>query len=311
MKAPDAAMDCPLITVIMPVFDRAGSVARAIDSVLAQTWPNVELIVVDDGSTDGTARILERYSGMATILSQPNRGAYAARNLALRHAKGELVAFIDSDDAWLPEKLARQVPLMRGDVALVYGDIEIVQAPRDDAPRTGRTGFTTVKPHRGRVLDRLAGGNFIPTCTVLVRRSALDESGGFSESRISADYLAWFRIAQRHEIDFVPEPVAIYTEHEDGISYDLGRSLAARIALFREERARTADPATRRVLDRLLFNLGLHLCLAAVRGRAKSVAHPFRLARAAAASMSGPRALRPAAAFARNQIGRRARRLLS
>lgn len=303
--------DGPLVTAILPVFNRASSVARAIDSVLAQSWPNLELVIVDDGSTDGTHDVIERYRCAATILHQSNAGAYAARNLALRHARGELVAFIDSDDAWHPDKLARQVPLLRGDVALVYGDIEIVPEPRDDAPRAGLTGSRIVRPHRGRVLERLIWGNFVPTCTALVRRSALEEIGGFSEeSRISADYLAWFRIARRHAFDYVDRPVAIYSVHEAGISHDLGRALAARIALFRAERERIGDPATRAILDRLLFNLGLHLALAAARGRARSVDRPLRLAGKAAATMGPGAALWAGAAFAANQIGLRARRLL-
>jgi glycosyltransferase involved in cell wall biosynthesis len=301
----------PLVSVILPVFNRAGSVVRAVESVLAQRRSDLELLIVDDGSSDGTPGVIERYRGRATILRQANAGAYAARNLALGHARGELVAFIDSDDAWLPDKLERQLALMRGDVGLVYGDIEIVTAPCDDAPRTGATGFQTVRPHRGRVLERLSAGNFVPTCTALVRRAALDEIGDFpAESRISADYLAWFRIARRYAFDFVDAPVALYTQHEAGISNDLGKSLAARIALFRAERERTEDPAVRAVLDRLLFNLGLHLALAAVRGRAGSVARPYRLARSAAGAMDRRRTLWSTAAFAANQIGLRTRRLL-
>lgn len=304
-------MDQPLVSAILPVFNRAGSVVRAIESVLCQTYANVELILVDDGSTDGTSDLLEGYRGRATILRQPNEGAYAARNLAMRHAGGPLVAFIDSDDAWLPDKLERQVPLMRPEVALVYGDIEILDAPQDDARRARRTGFARVKPRRGRVLEAFASGNFVPTCTVLVRKSALEEAGGFSEdSRISADYLAWFRIAARHELDFVPAPVALYTLHEAGISYDLGRSLAARIHLFQGERARSSDPETRRILDRLLFNLGLHLALAAARGQASNVERPYRIARSARAAMDRRRAIWFTAAFAANQIGLRAKRLL-
>jgi glycosyltransferase involved in cell wall biosynthesis len=302
----------PLVSAILPVYDRAGSVARAIDSVLGQSYAPVDLIIVDDGSTDGTAEILERYSNRATILRQENRGVYAARNLALGHAKGELVAFIDSDDAWLPDKLARQVPLMLGEVGLVYGDVAIVAEPRDDALRTGRTSFSWGTPRRGRVLEGLAAGNFVPTCTALVRKSALEEVGGFpEESRISADYLTWFRIAKRHAFDFVPEPVALYTLHEGGISYDLGRALAARIRLFQEERARIEDAEIRRILDRLLFNLGIHIALAAVRGRAKTVERPLALAREAAATIKGREALWSTITFAANQMRLRARRLLS
>jgi glycosyltransferase involved in cell wall biosynthesis len=301
----------PLVSVILPVFDRAGSVARAIESVLAQSYRPIELIVVDDGSTDGTAEILEAYRGVATILRQANGGAYAARNLALRHAAGELVAFIDSDDAWLPDKLERQVPLMRPGIALVHGDIDIVVTPDDRATRTGMTAFKAVAPARGRVLEALARGNFVATSTALVRRSALREIGGFPEGRLSADYLAWFRIAQAHDFDHVDAPVALYTRHQAGISHDLGRSLAARIALFRAERDRTEDQAVREVLDRLLFNLGISMALAAVRGRAATVEQPFRLARSAATGIGARRAVRWTAAFAANQVKMRAKRLFS
>jgi glycosyltransferase involved in cell wall biosynthesis len=304
-------MTRPLVSVILPVFDRAGSVARAIESVLAQSYRPIELIVVDDGSSDGTAAILEAYRGVATILRQANGGAYAARNLALRHAAGELVAFIDSDDAWLPDKLERQVPLMRPGIGLVYGDMDIVTAPDDRAPRTGMTTFKAVAPARGRALEAFARGNFVATSTALVRRSALQEIGGFPEGRLSADYLAWFRIAQAHDFDYVDAPVALYTRHQAGISHDLGNSLAARISLFRAERERMRDPAVRGVLDRLLFNLGVSMALAAVRGRAATVEQPFRLARSAAAGIGTRRALWSTAAFAANQMRMKARRLFS
>src|SRR5688500_13719818 len=117
----------PLVSVILPVYNRAGSVARTIESVLAQTHRPLELIVIDDGSTDGTREVLDRYASRMTLIEQQHGGAYVARNLALRHARGELVAFIDSDDAWLPERLAKQVPLFdREEVGLVFGDAVVV-----------------------------------------------------------------------------------------------------------------------------------------------------------------------------------------
>jgi len=303
----------PLVSVILAVHDREGSVGRAIASVLAQTYCNLELIVVDDGSTDGTREAVERFGGSVTLIAQAHAGAYAARNLGLRHARGELVAFIDSDDAWLSDKLAAQVPLMRRrEVGLVFGDAVHLTAPREGAPRTGLTSFRVSPARRGRAADRFAWGNFVPTCTVLVRRSCLEETGGFSEaSSVSADYLAWFRIALRHELDYVDRPVAEYTVHAEGISSDLGRSLAARVALFSAELARTADVAARFLLRRLLFNLSLHLALAVLRGRARSVSHPLRLAWRTAASVASLEAARWTTAFAANQLRLRARRLFS
>lgn len=291
-----------LVSAILPVYNRETSVARAVESVLAQTYRPLELIVVDDGSTDGTRRVLEQFGARITLLRQPNAGAYAARNLGLRHARGEFVAFIDSDDVWFPHRLSAQVPLMqRPEVGLVFGDA-IHVTPHG---RSERTCFRVSPPHRGRVAPQFAWSNFVPTTCVLVRRGILDEAGGFPESNaISVDYLMWFRIALRHELDYVDAPVAEYMVHAGGISADLGRSLEARIRLFSDELARTDDASTRAVLRRLLFNLSLHLGLATLRGRARNVAHPLRLAWHTAASVARREAWPWSAAFAVNQIGR-------
>jgi glycosyltransferase involved in cell wall biosynthesis len=289
-------MPAPLVSVILPVYNREALIARAIESVLAQTYRPLELLVVDDGSTDGTRAALESFGDRIAVFEQPHAGAYVARNLALRHARGELAAFIDSDDVWLPQKLSWQVPLMRRpEVGLVFGDALHVPSRR-------RTCFHVSPPARGRVADRLAFANFVPTITVLARRACLEEAGGFSEeNEISCDYPMWFRIALRHELDYVDEVVAEYTVHAGGISYDLGRAIEARIHLFSDELRLRDEP----VLKRLLFNLSLHLALAAVRGRARSVAHPLRLAWLTASRTAGPSTVPWAATFALHQIRRR------
>jgi len=302
----------PLVSVILAVDNREGSVARAITSVLAQTYPHVELIVVDDGSTEGTRDVVERFGASVSLITQAHAGVYAARNRGLRHARGELVAFIDSDDAWLSDKLEVQVPLMRPEVGLVFGDAVHVTAPHEGAPRTGLTSFCVAPPRRGRVAERFASCNFAPTCTVLTRRSCMEETGGFSEANeLSADYLAWFRIALRHELDYVDREVAEYTVHSDGISFDLGRSLAARIDLFSAELAHTTDPMTRAVLRRLLFNLSLLLALAVLRGRARSVSHPLLLAWRTSSRVASLRVAPWTATFAVEELYVRTRRLFS
>jgi glycosyltransferase involved in cell wall biosynthesis len=305
-------IDSP-VSVILPVYNREGTVARAILSVLSQTYRSLELIVVDDGSTDGTRRVLEGFGSRITLIEQPHAGASVARNLGLRHAGGELVAFVDSDDAWLPDRLECQVPLIRRpEVGLVFGDAVHVTTAAPGAARTGVTCFQVAPPGRGRVAARFAWCNFVPTVTVLVRRRCLDEAGGFSEDcALSADYLTWFRVALRHELDYVARPVAEYTVHAGGISHDLGRSLRARIRLFSDELARSSDPPTRRVLRRLLFHLALSLALAAVRGRARNVSHPLRLAWRTASTVASADAGPWAVAFAVNQIRVRGRRLFS
>jgi hypothetical protein len=144
---------------------------------------------------------------------------------------------------------------------------------------------------------------------VLARRSCLEQVGGFPSSHdVSADYLTWFRIALRHELDYVDRPVADYTVHDGGISHDLGRALQARIDLFSRELEGTSDPGVRALLRRLVFNLGLHLGLATARGRAQSVARPWNAAGQALAVASPREAARWTAAFGGRQARLRARR---
>jgi glycosyltransferase involved in cell wall biosynthesis len=298
----------PAVSVILPVFNRESTVARAIRSVLAQTSAPLELIVVDDASTDGTRDVLDSFGSQITVIDQSHAGPYVARNRGLRHAQGELIAFIDSDDVWLANRLAWQMPLMnRAEVGLVFGDVVHVRPGRE---RTRVTSFQVAPPRRGRVAAQFAWCNFVPTSTVLVRRSCLDEAGGFAEDvALSCDYLMWFRIALRHELDFVDRIVAEYTLSADSISADLGRSIEARIQLFSGELERTSDPATRNILKRLLFNLSWSLALAALRKRAGSVASPLRRARSTAMAAARLQAGPWTAAFAVNQLRIRTRRL--
>jgi glycosyltransferase involved in cell wall biosynthesis len=297
----------PAVSVILPVYNRESTVARSIRSVLGQTWTSLELIVVDDGSTDGTRNVLDSFGSQITVIGQPHGGAYVARNRGLRHAHGELIAFIDSDDVWLPDRLASQMPLMnRAEVGLVFGDVVHVRPGRE---RKRVTSFQVAPPRRGRVAAQFAWCNFVPTSAVLVRRSCLDEAGGFAENvALSCDYLMWFRIALRHELDFVDRIVAEYTLSADSISADLGRSIEARIRLFSDELAKTSDSATRKILKRLLFNQSWSLALAALRKRAGSVARPLRRARSTAMAAARLHAGPWTAAFAINQIRIRRRR---
>jgi len=302
----------PLVSVILPVHNRERSIERAIRSVLEQTCGNLELIVVDDGSTDGTRGVVETFVQPGVrLLVQPQRGVYAARNTALEQAGGELIAFIDSDDRWLPDRLESQLPLLqRPEVGLVFGDA--VHVTPEGEPASRLSSFLVSPPSRGRVAAALVRRNFVPTITVLVRRSCLEEIGGFAEELpLSADYLAWFRIAHRHEFDYVDRPVADYTVQPGSLSYDLGRALAARIELFSGELGRTTDLFTRRLLRRLLFNLAMHLALAALRGRARNTSHPLRLAGSTVLTNAGLAAVPWLAFFALDLTYNRIRRLLA
>ena len=264
-------MSAPLVSVILPVYNRAGWVARAVESVLSQTHRRVELLVVDDGSTDDTRRVLESFGARVTILEQKHAGAEAARNLGLARARGEFVAFIDSDDVWLPERLSSQLPLFRREeVGLVFGDAALVDYRRAPPRRRRRTFFDGVRPSRGRVTEELARGCFVPFSSVIARRRCFEEAGGFKPGRVAADYLKWVEMSARCEFDYVPGPVFEYAIHPGGISHDLVETLEDRIETFADALARDADERTRRVFRRIVFNLSLSLRIARLRGGFKS-----------------------------------------
>ena len=209
----------PLVSVIIPNYNYGRFLAQAIDSVLAQSYPRVELLVVDDGSTDGSRGIEPRYGRRLRWITQPRHGVSAARNRGVAESRGELVAFLDADDAWHPEKLARQVArLDRPAVGMVCCGLQHI----DEA---GRALGQSVPTQRGRLLREIAllrwayapGGS-----AALVRRTSLERAGVFDEQlSTSADWDLWRRIACRDEIEICPEPLVSYRVHAGSMHRNL------------------------------------------------------------------------------------------
>lgn len=199
----------PLVSIVITNYNCGRFVAEAIETALAQSYPNVEVIVVDDGSTDDSMKAIEAYRHRVRIVAQRNRGVSGARNTGIGESRGEFVAFFDADDLWRRDKLAKQLPLFANpSVGLVYCGVEYI----DDA---GRSLGTNVKGLKGRVLRDiallretvvLAGGS-----TAVVRRRLFDEVGGFDpELSTAADWDMWRRIACVAEIDVAREPLMKY-----------------------------------------------------------------------------------------------------
>jgi len=190
----------PRVSVIIPAYNAERYLRETLDSVMAQTWRDFEAVVVDDGSTDGTREIVRSYGEPVRLVEQANAGPSAARNRGVREARGELAAFVDADDVWLPEKLALQVPLFdaEGRVGLVYSRAEYM----DEA---GRPLPTQQNPKpEGDVYLRLLEGNCVPTSSVVVRKACFEAAGGFAQDMVWAeDWHLWLRIARRHEFRVV------------------------------------------------------------------------------------------------------------
>jgi GT2 family glycosyltransferase len=213
---PDQSHVAGRCSVIIPTYNRAELLPHTIESVLAQTYSDVEIIVVDDGSTDGTRAALLPYSSRITYIYQDNRGRSAARNVGIEHAQGQYLAFLDSDDLFLPIKLKCQVAYLQKhpEVDLVYGDGYVM----DEAgvlSSLGRFLTRTDGADRLAFLRRLLRSNLFPPNTALVRRSALDSARPFDEAMGALeDWDLWIRLALRGcTLQFDDRKVAIYRRH--------------------------------------------------------------------------------------------------
>ena len=197
------------VSVVLPTYNRAHTVRAAIDSVLAQSYEDFELIVVDDGSTDDTPAVVGDVSDpRVQYLRLPeNRGANVARNVGIRESDGKYVAFQDSDDVWRPRKLELQVTELERapeDVGVVYtGYYRVDSGVKQYGPRNKETVA-------GDIHEEMLKGNgwFIPTAVAAVRRACFDTVGLFDErlQRLQ-DWEMWLRISKQYEFEFIHEPL--------------------------------------------------------------------------------------------------------
>lgn len=206
----------PLVSVIIPTHNRSWCIQRAVDSVLAQTFRDFELIVVDDGSSDDTVRRLSAYGNALQLIRQANRGVSAARNTGIDAARGRWIALLDSDDYWLSEKLTVQVAWMAA-----HPDYRISQT-EEIWIRGGRRA-NPKKRHRkygGYIFERCLPLCLVSPSAVMIDRSLLDEVGGFDEDLPACeDYDLWLRISCTHPIGLVEKPLIVKTGgHADQLS---------------------------------------------------------------------------------------------
>jgi len=232
------------VSVVIPTYNRAARVPSAIESVLRQGVDDLEIVVVDDGSTDDTESVVARYGAVVRYVRQPNRGVGAARNAGMRHATGDVVAFLDSDDRWQDFKLSMQLRLMavRSDVGMVFSDFVIERADGSIQPNgaalwagrpltfPGMEALTIgpsepkmptwpaesvacwVGPMYRQLLDELP----ILTSSVIVRRNVLDEGTWYAEGVVLFEDWEFFaRVARRAPVGFVSEATTINVGHLD------------------------------------------------------------------------------------------------
>lgn len=209
----------PKISIIMPTYNRSDYICEAIESALGQTYDNIELIVIDDGSTDGTRKQLEKYSSDRRFkyMRQENQGQSIARNKGLKMAEGEFIAFLDSDNIWLPGKLERQVEIMNKNQSfdIFYGDGILIDEKGAEVSRENMSRYS------GNITRHLIKDNCVSMNTTLTRKKCFDELGGMSEEvRAGDDYELWLRLSTKFKFYYTPEYFVRYRVMDDQISTD-------------------------------------------------------------------------------------------
>jgi glycosyltransferase involved in cell wall biosynthesis len=213
-KVIELTMPDARITALIPTYNSDRYICDTVESVLAQTYPVHEVIVVDDGSTDRTQEVLARYGDRIRYIRQRNAGPPVARNTGLAIATGDWIALLDSDDLWVPKKLERQMDYVRQRplCGLVYTDMKTFD----------ETGIIeeSVKISRnlhlpsGAIFREMFAETLFQTSAVLIRKSCLDTVGGFdTDLRMGDDYELFLRISRHYELGYVDEPLVLYRQH--------------------------------------------------------------------------------------------------
>jgi len=202
------------ISVIIPAFNAEMYIVEAIESVLSQCGQTTEIIVVNDGSTDNTATVLSKFGKNIKTIYQENAGLSASRNRGAKEACGDILAFLDADDIWMPQKLQIQTEKLASfDVVysnrLNFGTIGDLPEMQSDI----------VAMFEGDIWERLIFGNFITASSALIKKSLFEKMGGFNETyRSCEDWDLWLRCSENHLIGYCPDPLVKYRFHDGSLS---------------------------------------------------------------------------------------------
>lgn len=221
----------PLVSVVMATYNMGRYLPEALESALSQDYPAIEVRIVDDGSSDDTPQVLERWRGdtRVHVHRQANAGQTRAKNQGIADSRGAFIAFLDADDVWLPGKLRRQMALFAAhpEVGVVYSDYECMDGDGRPLPK----GPTPMR--RGRITGPLLIDNFVSFSSSVVRRSCLEACGAFDESlEMGIDYELWLRLSARYAFDFVPQATLRYRIWPGSMSKNFKKRYASAIRIM-------------------------------------------------------------------------------
>ncbi len=227
----DSLRIVPTVSVVIPAYNASDYIRAAISSALSSQGVTLEVIVIDDGSTDDTWQILEEFGDSIEKYRVERGGPYAARNFAAARARAPWLAFLDADDEWLPTKLRSQLALASDDTAAVYTDCRNI----GDTRRVKPLQSDNTQLHDGQVLRHLFHSNFISLSSALVRREWFERLGGFAErQRGVQDWDFWLRLASAGgEVRLCREPLTLYRHHAGQMTRNLDDRLHDRLAVLR------------------------------------------------------------------------------
>lgn len=221
----------PLVSVIIPAYNHEMYIEEALQSVINQTYKNIQLIVINDGSTDGTeaiiANFIKKYNNFnIEYLSKPNEGICRTLNKGLELAKGKYVALLASDDMYAPDRIEKQLKLMEenANIGLVFSDHYFVRFNQitqikatDYKPNIKKCFINNIQ--NVNMYEKLLTENIIPALTVFIRKECFDKVGGFDNNLKREDYDMWLRISKEFPIAFIDEPLAYYRIHDSNLSH--------------------------------------------------------------------------------------------
>jgi len=238
-----------LVSVIIPVYNRELLIANTLDSVLNQTYPNLDIIVVNDGSSDKTSEILSAYknnfSKIITIINQDNQGQIKARNNGIKKARGEYVAFLDSDDLWLNHKLEKQLPLFnKENIGLVFSGNYNINSAGDIIGSEPFDKLITSNIYNDLLVENLMAGG-----SVVIKHKTLVDVGLFDESLEAAEnWDLWIRICRKYDADFIGVPLMKYRIHSGNMSKDSTLMLTATKAILDKHLPESIESSTEKVV---------------------------------------------------------------
>lgn len=239
-----------LVSVIMPAYNAEKYIAAALDSIFTQTHKYLEVIVVNDGSTDTTADILAeyklRYGEKLVVIHQKNQGQVVAKNNGLKVSGGALLAFLDSDDLWAPGKIEEQVKLITSEprIGLCYTEATLIDQNGEefDYRQVDET-------YQGKCFEKLIMRNNITASSVMIKRECLDKVGYFDETlRTCENWDLWLRISIFYELAYIRLPLAFYRVHGGHMSGNLDKMRAGKLAVVKKNQGNLSDNLYREAL---------------------------------------------------------------